>query len=221
MMTCTKCKEPIVHGKQKYHRTRKGPHHTECPSVFLVNEMAKKPAITVCHIADIGVIPAEEMRYPTVGDWYKGDDGRLLIRVSAMNDWRAEACVAVHELVEALICKGQGLTSEDIDRYDAEHEESGDEPDIPGSPYRRAHYVAYLVEMLLAKELGVDWTEYGKQLDHAYYKTYFAGRRLPPLADSLTGFAELLTPDKGEPKQHANRIQRPRKQKTVRKARNS
>lgn len=34
-MTCTRCGQPIIKG-QKHHRTRKGPHHAQCPATVLV-----------------------------------------------------------------------------------------------------------------------------------------------------------------------------------------
>ena len=123
-------------------------------------------------------IPAKNMRYPSCGDWYESIAGTQ-IRVSDMQDWKKEMCVAVHELVEQAVCRADGVTAEDVDEYDSAHAESGDEPDIPGSPYRRAHWIAYLVEMQLAAALGLDWTAYGKALDAAYEETKRAGRRLP------------------------------------------
>lgn len=33
MMTCTHCKKPIARG-QKYHRTKRGPHHADCMASF-------------------------------------------------------------------------------------------------------------------------------------------------------------------------------------------
>ena len=122
-------------------------------------------------------IPAKNMRYATVRDWYDSIAGTQ-IRVSDMGDWKKEACVAVHEIVEQLVCRADGVTAEDVDEYDRAHSESGDEPDIPGSPYRRAHWVAYLVEMQLAAALGLDWTAYGETLDAAYAEAKAAGNKL-------------------------------------------
>jgi hypothetical protein len=30
-MKCTRCGQPILRGRQKYHRTKRGPHHATCP----------------------------------------------------------------------------------------------------------------------------------------------------------------------------------------------
>jgi hypothetical protein len=122
-------------------------------------------------------IPAKNQRYATCGDWYESIAGTQ-VRVSDLGDWKKEACVAVHELVEQLVCRADGVTADDVDEYDRAHSETGDEPDIPGSPYRRAHWIAYLVEMQLAAALGLDWTQYGETLDTAYEEARTSGNKL-------------------------------------------
>lgn len=114
-------------------------------------------------------IPHETHRYTTVGDWYWEDDGTLRIKVSALSDWRREALVAVHELVEVLICKHDGVTQADVDQFDMKDfsykdhpdEEPGDSPD---APYKKQHCIATGVERVLAAALGVDWKPYEDEL---------------------------------------------------------
>lgn len=119
---------------------------------------------------EITIIPHKAQRYPTCGDWYF-HNGALKINVSATGDWRMEALVAVHELVETLVCTRRGITQLQVDAWDGAFEElrrKGDtsEPgDAPQAPYRREHRFAEKLEKLLAKELGVDWRKYGKTLD--------------------------------------------------------
>jgi len=36
-MNCTKCGQKITTGLQKYHRTKKGAHHRECPPLVVEN----------------------------------------------------------------------------------------------------------------------------------------------------------------------------------------
>lgn len=116
----------------------------------------------------IEVIRHEDQRYPTSGDWLWPNEHNLLIRVSEMGDWRKEAAVAVHELVEALLCKNDGVTDAEVDAFDkawAGHEwvSAGDliEPgDDPKAPYHRQHCFATAVERLLIAALGVPWGEY-------------------------------------------------------------
>jgi hypothetical protein len=135
----------------------------------------RKMAIT------IRAIPHDEHRYATVGDWQfdevasvtQGDEPLCIlhIKVSQLSDWRREALVAVHELVEALICKHAGVTTEQVDEFDMNFEatrKDGDdsEPgDDPKAPYCRQHQIATVIEKLLSVELSVNWKEYEDELN--------------------------------------------------------
>ena len=62
------------------------------------------------------------------------------MRVSALTDWRHSALIAVHELVEALLCKAHGVTTEAVDTWDMGPGHELDEPgDDPRAPYHREH----------------------------------------------------------------------------------
>jgi len=116
-------------------------------------------------------IPHEKQRYPTVGDWQFDDEGNLTIRVSKLSNWRREALVAVHELVEVLLCKHEGITQESVDEFDKQFEstrppDNFDEPgDDPSAPYVKQHCTATGIERLLAAQLGVNWKEYEQELE--------------------------------------------------------
>lgn len=123
----------------------------------------------------IETIEHTEQRYPTVGDWFyePGDGGAeetLRIKVSALSNWRLEALIAVHELVEVLLCRHAGVTQEEVDKFDKEFEakrqpdderEPGDQPD---APYQREHCLATGVERMLAAELDINWSDYEEEL---------------------------------------------------------
>lgn len=114
----------------------------------------------------IETIPHEKQRYPTVGDWEWIDNESLSIRVSELGDWRYNALVAIHELVEVLKCKHDGVTQESVDKFDIEYEKSRAEDDdsepgdSPQSPYKEQHCLATGIERILASALGVDWKDY-------------------------------------------------------------
>jgi hypothetical protein len=110
-------------------------------------------------------IPHEAQRYPTVGDYWD-DNGVEHIRISELPDWRYEALVAVHELIEMILVKHRGIPEQIISDFDIHFEKSrveelvrGEPGDAPESPYRREHFFATNVERLLAAELDVDWFE--------------------------------------------------------------
>lgn len=118
----------------------------------------------------IETIPHDQHRYTTVGDWYYEADGTLTIRVSSLSDWRREMLVAIHELVEVLTCKQDGVTHEVVDKFDKEfeanrHPENEDEPgDEPNAPYVKQHCLATGIERILAQQWGVNWKEYEQEL---------------------------------------------------------
>jgi hypothetical protein len=119
----------------------------------------------------IETIPHKQQRYPTVGDWFFDDKGDLTIQVSALGDWREEALVAVHELVEVLLCKHQGVGQQEVDTFDLQYEAKrieGDESepgDSPDAPYKKQHCLATGVERVLAAEFGIDWGQYEDRLN--------------------------------------------------------
>lgn len=122
----------------------------------------------------IEVIHHSQQRYDTVGDWQfvsgLKPEEELKIRVSRLSDWRYEALVGLHELIEALLCKVANVSTEDVDSYDMAYESNrapGDESE-PGdhleAPYYRQHCIASGVERVVAAILGVDWLAYEKEL---------------------------------------------------------
>ena len=119
----------------------------------------------------IKVIDHKKQRYPTVGDWYYDGNGDLQIHVSKMKDCRHELLVAVHELVECLICDANNIDQTDVDKFDMEYEHNrkpGNDSE-PGddirAPYYHEHQVASGVERILAAELDVNWDEYTKEVN--------------------------------------------------------
>lgn len=77
-----------------------------------------------------------------------------------------ESLVALHELIEVLLCKKRGITTEEVDAFDKAFEanresDNDDEPgDDPSAPYRREHFFATNIECLMSAELGVDFKTY-------------------------------------------------------------
>lgn len=118
----------------------------------------------------IETIPHKEQRYPTVGDWFYDEAGTITIRVSQLSDWRYEALVAVHELVEVLLCRQNQVSPESVDSFDTAFEKARlpgnvDEPgDSPLAPYNKEHCIATGLERVLAASLGVVWQPYDQEV---------------------------------------------------------
>ena len=121
----------------------------------------------------IETIPHDQQRYDTVGDWSWEDVETLCIKVSAeMPDIRMSFLVAIHELVEALQCRHDGVTEKEVDEFDLDPEtmryckEFDIEPgDHPISPYRNQHCLATGVERILCSTFGLNWAEYEDSLN--------------------------------------------------------
>ena len=112
-------------------------------------------------------VPHKCQRYDTVGDYETGH-GFTVIRVSDMGNEQYEHLVAVHELVEHILCVARGIKEADIDRFDIGYEtdrDPGDENEpgwSPLAPYHKEHVFAEKIERLLGEELGIDWDIYDK-----------------------------------------------------------
>lgn len=117
-------------------------------------------------------IPNEEIKVRhgfTGADWWWDESGDLQVRVAAeLTDWREAMALAMHEAAEALMCKHNGVTVDQVDVFDSKYKgendvdvNAGDEPD---APYRLEHTYATAIERVLTGVLGVDWKSYDDRL---------------------------------------------------------
>lgn len=121
----------------------------------------------------IKVIPESEQRDCVNGaDWWWDGSGDLQVRISPMSDWRYEALLALHETIEAILCKHNGVAEPDVCAFDQEYDkthnfdvDAGDEPD---APYVREHCFATGLERVICAELDVNWKTYDKELASTY-----------------------------------------------------
>lgn len=119
----------------------------------------------------IEIIDHKDHRYPTVGDWFFDDNGDLTIRVSKLSSWRAEMLIAVHELIEVLCCKNDGVTQKQVDDFDMEFEKNREDNDCepgdePAAPYCDQHCFATGIERMLAAYFKLSWKLYENELDN-------------------------------------------------------
>jgi len=85
--------------------------------------------------------------YTTVGWWgwsLPNNKGTLTIEVSKLGDWRFEAAVLGHELLEALYCKLAGVTTEVCDAWDdwveRQYENGSISKEVEGGDIRACPY---------------------------------------------------------------------------------
>lgn len=123
---------------------------------------------------NMGLIPIEQIRinfidhkaqrYPTVGDWlFEGNT--LVIRVSKTEDQRYQQLVALHELVEALLCNQRGISQQAVDDFDLAYKGEGEPGEDDDAPYRDEHEYATSIELGTALMMGVNWDDYEKALE--------------------------------------------------------
>jgi hypothetical protein len=106
-------------------------------------------------------IPHPAQRYDTLGDWRFDPEGNLTISISDSGSYRSNICLALHELVEALLCRWDGVSTEDVDRWDMSEGKDSDEPgEDPRAPYHVQHMRAMIFERLLADMLALPWPDY-------------------------------------------------------------
>lgn len=115
-------------------------------------------------------IPHESQRYETVGDWFYWDR-TLYIKVSETGNDDYNYLIALHELVEAWLCKRHGITQESVDEFDKLYEVNRAEDDLsepgddPNAPYREQHCTATGIERIVCAALGVPWKLYEETLE--------------------------------------------------------
>ncbi len=121
------------------------------------------------------VIEGSKHRYPTIGDYWMDKKGDMQIRTTKFDDSRYAFLILLHEMIEAMICKSRGIDFKAIDEFDIAFEnaskvgEPGDELD---APYYHQHQFATIVEMMVARELGVDWKMYNDKCSEVFDKDY-------------------------------------------------
>ena len=126
----------------------------------------------------IDFIDQKDQRYDTLGDWftYRFENNEELwqIKVTRQRSIRHQLLIAIHELVEMMICVHKGVDAAKVDEFDFRWKprittngvpikEPGDDPN---APYYDAHQVATVVERLMAMALDVHWPTYETSLDH-------------------------------------------------------
>lgn len=122
----------------------------------------------------IEFIPAVDQRYRTSADWvYNEVTGEVRILASQTPDWRDSIAVAIHELVEAVLCAHVGVSQQAVDTFDIDWERRKDlgettayEPgQDPAAPYHSQHMLATAIELLVTNALERNWDEHNLALD--------------------------------------------------------
>lgn len=122
---------------------------------------------------NIEVIPRDKMRPEVDGaDWWFDERGNLQVRVCPMSSWKHETLLAIHEAVEAVMCRSNGVSQKQVDDFDAAfdriHDTDVEAGDDPAAPYAREHCFATAIERILCAEMLVSWRRYDDELNATY-----------------------------------------------------
>jgi hypothetical protein len=128
----------------------------------------------------IEVIPHRDQRYNTVGDWQFTRDGlgsatELNIKVSEIGEAGESMLIAIHELVEAILCEFGGIEEKAVDEFDMNwlprkaYWDSDVMISEPGeddrAPYYTQHQTATGIERIVAMRLWTNWARYEARVD--------------------------------------------------------
>lgn len=116
----------------------------------------------------IQTAPRHLVRCDQLGDWHI--NGRILVRVleNTISE-ESELAVAIHELVEAFLCRRDGVTDEAVVEFDTMfekereagyHSETDEDGDDFRAPYREQHMKATHVERAVCHALGITWEQH-------------------------------------------------------------
>lgn len=122
------------------------------------------------------VIPHEQHRYCTAGDYWIDNERTLQIRSSALPDNRQSLLILLHEMVEVLQTEQKEISEPEIKAFDEKFEAARapgneDEPgDDDAAPYVFQHAIATSVERMMCALLGCSWKEYEKKCVNLFEK---------------------------------------------------
>ena len=124
--------------------------------------------MTKDHISfKVEAVRGDKMRYETVGDWeVRKDQSLRSVTVSDMPSWISEMAVALHEIVEASLCRVAGISEKEVFDFDqAWNAEQGhlygEEPGADlRAPYYDQHAKAEQIERLFIEAAGMSWQEH-------------------------------------------------------------
>lgn len=110
---------------------------------------------------EVEFVSLKEMRYDSLGDYFY-KDGILHFKIVNTGNCLYNKIILIHELIEQTLTEAKGIKEEQIIKYDLEFEnlrKAGkvgidDEPgEGKGSPYRREHIIAEIVERMMLNHL--------------------------------------------------------------------
>jgi hypothetical protein len=110
-------------------------------------------------IIETKIIPHNEQRYNTVGDYIE-QDGKIVVMTSELGHEDMNFLLSLHEVIEAYLCRKHDICFQAIDDFDKNFTGEGEPGDSEQAPYHLEHLFAEIIERRVAMELGVNWSAY-------------------------------------------------------------
>ena len=82
------------------------------------------------------------VRYSTAGDWEWLAGEHLKVTTPEYGSRNSSFLVALHELVEAWLCRAAHITEAEVLKWDRDHPDSDEPAEEKGSPYIHQHNTA-------------------------------------------------------------------------------
>ena len=119
-------------------------------------------------------VEPRKVRANQCGDWHWGADGSLLVSVRNDLSKNTQLLIALHEFIEAILCKKAGISDAQVTGFDiafelereaGKHKEDDENGDDPRAPYHQEHINATAMEMFMCSMLGLTWKEHSKEIE--------------------------------------------------------
>jgi hypothetical protein len=101
----------------------------------------------------VKTINKKDHRYDTTGDWWFEPDGTLIVVITESGDFYGEFLIAIHEIIEAVLCKAAKIPSELVTSFDIANQLLEEPGESPSAPYHHEHIVAIGIEDILFREI--------------------------------------------------------------------
>ena len=120
----------------------------------------------------LSVVSQDKIRNNGLGDYYE-ESGVRYIKTADVGNEVFHVAILLHEVIEELDTRFQGIDEELINKFDEEFEEERElgihgKDDEPGNDprciYFEAHQFATRIEKQIIEHFGYTWEQYNKQL---------------------------------------------------------
>lgn len=129
----------------------------------------KKLPIIIIEIVPLSDIPIKN----EVADYRYDEHNWLRIKIAQSKDSCVDMEILMHELSEWFLNERDGITIEEVDKWDMAHVGSGAKGSVKGCPYGKNHSFANRLSRKFIEKCGYVWRDYKKQIEGKNYRELF------------------------------------------------